>query len=131
MDKNPLFDDPFDNQSGLSTHQSAISRYFATLNLGQFDETAALFALEGELHPPVDEPVVGRSAIGAYLHQEAVGLHLEPLHYQIEPMPDGQTQVNVLGRVQVCPFGSNVAWIFVLNTQGEIARVIIELRSDD
>jgi hypothetical protein len=131
MDKKPLLDNQSDNQTDFGKHRLVINRYFTTLNLGQFDAAAALFAVEGEMHPPVDEPVIGRSAIEAYLHEAAVGLRLEPLHYQSELLSNGQTQVTVLGRVQICPFGSNVAWIFVLNPQGEIARVVIELRSDD
>lgn len=127
MDERTLFD----SQACLGKHRSVICGYFTTLNQAQFDETAALFAPEGELHPPVDDPVIGRSAIAAYLHQEGAGFYLEPLYYRVQPCPDGQTQVCVLGRVRVCPFGSNVSWVFLLNSQGEIAWVKIELCSDD
>lgn len=115
------------NQVSLATCESVIDQYFATLNLEQYHKTAALFARDGVLHPPVDDPVVGRAAIASYLQREAPGLRLEPLNCQFKPLPSGQTQVHVQGKVHVCPFGSNVAWMFLLNACGEIERLQIEL----
>ena len=117
------------NQVCLATCESAIEQYFATLNLEQYYKTAALFARDGVLHPPVDDPVVGRSAIVSYLQREAPGLRLEPLYCQFTPLLSGQIQVYVQGKVHVCPFGSNVAWTFSLNSRCEIERVQIELIS--
>ncbi|MFP3436003.1 nuclear transport factor 2 family protein, partial [Paraburkholderia sp. SIMBA_061] len=55
-----------------------IEQYFQTLNAQAFNSTAALFAQDGELHPPLEEPVVGNRAIAQYLATEAMGMTLVP-----------------------------------------------------
>lgn len=115
------------DQTSPSGYRSTIDHYFDTLNQGQFHKTAALFSLEGTLYPPVEDPIVGRSAIETYLHSEASGQQVEPLSHQCHSLPNGQTYVSVQSWVRICPFGINVVWIFRLNSQGEIDHLHIEL----
>jgi hypothetical protein len=103
-------------------------RYFEALNAGDFGATAALFAIDGALHPPFEDPVVGREAIAAYLQQEAQGLQLYPQREEMRHYVEGNLlQLRVVGRVQTPLFGVNVAWKFVLNPQQEIVYVAVEL----
>jgi hypothetical protein len=60
--------------SGIT--QPIIERYFDSLNAGEFEQTASLFALNGELHPPFESAIVGQDAIATYLGTEAKGMTL-------------------------------------------------------
>lgn len=106
--------------------EPTILRYFATMNAGDFDATAALFASAGTLKAPFESPFVGQDAIAAYLHQEAQGMKLEPRH-GIAEILDNEHQVQVSGTVQTPWCGVNVSWLFVLNQQQEIAAATIKL----
>ncbi len=107
--------------------QPVLVRYFETFNGGEFAETAALFASEGILNAPFEEPIVGRDAIAAYLDAEARGMQLFPRKGRVEPSEDNQTQVEVKGHVQTPWFSVNVGWIFLLNAQQEILSVTVKL----
>lgn len=107
--------------------ESSILRYFQTLNAGDFSATAALFAVDGELHPPFESSVVGRDPIATYLEQEATGMQLLPKQGAVEKMDHGYTQIQVKGKVKTPLFSVNVGWIFVLNAQQEIAAATIKL----
>lgn len=107
--------------------ESTILSYFQSLNAGDFSATAGLFALDGELHPPFESPVVGRDAIAAYLEQEATGMELLPNEGTTEEMENNYTQIQVKGKVKTPLFSVNVGWIFVLNAQQEIAAVTVKL----
>ncbi|CAN1210097.1 Ketosteroid isomerase family protein [Tumidithrix helvetica PCC 7403] len=108
--------------------EPTIQRYFDTLNMGDFQATAALFAVNGALHPPFESLVVGEAAIAAYLAQEAQGLKLYPRQINKRiAIENDLVQVSVSGRVKTAWFGVNVAWKFVLNPAQEIVYVAIEL----
>ncbi|MGL5076282.1 MAG: hypothetical protein ACRDBG_10685, partial [Waterburya sp.] len=62
-----------DNQKNL-----VIDNYFATINREDFEQTAALFAEDGKLLAPFEDPILGRDAIALYLHKEAKGMKLLP-----------------------------------------------------
>ena len=47
--------------------EPTVLRYFETLNAGDFENTAALFAADGAIHPPFESGIVGPEAIAAYL----------------------------------------------------------------
>ncbi|MEG4573670.1 nuclear transport factor 2 family protein [Microcoleus sp. N3A4] len=104
-----------------------IVRYFETLNAGDFEATANLFAGEGVLHAPFEKPIIGKSSIATYLKTEARGMQLEPQQGVSKILEDGQVEVQVSGRVQTSAFGVNVAWLFLLNSDQEILSVTVKL----
>lgn len=111
-----------------NTHiDGVISQYFETLNAGNFEATAALFASDGVLHPPFESAVVGRDAIVTYLETEARGLRLFPMHQTIEATDTDTIQCRVTGKVQTPLFGVNVGWFFVFNRNSEILSVEVKL----
>lgn len=105
----------------------AVLSYFETLNAGDFEETANLFAGDGVLHAPFEEPIIGKSSIGTYLNTEARGMQLEPQQGISQDLEDSLVEVQVSGRVQTSAFGINVAWLFVLNSHQEILSVTVKL----
>ncbi len=104
-----------------------VLQYFETFNAGAFTATAALFAVDGELHPPFESPVVGVAAIAAYLEQEANGMELQPRQAVTTVLEDGNLQIQVRGYVKTPWFGVNLAWTFVLNPAQEIVVAAIKL----
>lgn len=107
--------------------EPTILQYFATLNAGDFAATSRLFALDGAMHPPFEEPLVGHEAIHAYLSQEATGMILSPQEAIVQPQPNDNLEIQVRGQVQTAWFGVNVAWLFVLNPQRQITLAVIKL----
>lgn len=107
--------------------EPVITRYFQTLNEGNFPETAKLFAVDGILQPPFESPVTGPEAIANYLQQEAREMKLSPLQETLEPTETGHIQAKIKGKVTTPLFTVNVAWVFVLNPQREIASVEVKL----
>jgi hypothetical protein len=104
-----------------------VLRYFETLNAGDFDATANLFAEDGVLHAPFEEPIIGSSSIATYLKTEARGMQLEPQQGVSQILEDGNVEVQVSGRVQTSAFGINVAWLFLLNSDKKILSVTVKL----
>lgn len=104
-----------------------VSRYFETLNAEDFDATANLFATEGALHPPFEDPVADPEAIAAYLKTEAVGMTLFPREGISQSLEDGSQQVRVTGKVQTPWFKVNVAWQFILSDRDELLAVAVKL----
>lgn len=107
--------------------ESSVLRYFETLNAGDFQATAALFAETGTLKPPFEDPLVGPEAIAAYLKSEAQGMKLEPRQSIAEAIAEDQTQIQVSGKVQTSWCGVNVSWVFILNSDKEILAATIKL----
>ena len=107
--------------------EPVLVRYFETLNAGDFQATAALFAQEGTMYPPFEEPKVGKDAIAAYLEAEAQGMILSPNQGIAETLEDGLIDIKVSGRVQTRWFGVNVSWSFVLNSEQEIISATVKL----
>ena len=104
-----------------------VLRYFETLNAGDFEATANLFAEDGVLHAPFEEPIIGRISIATYLKTEARGMQLEPQQGVSEILEDGKVEVQVSGRVQTSAFGINVAWLFLLNSDQKLLSVTVKL----
>ena len=104
-----------------------VLRYFETLNAGDFEATANLFAEDGVLHAPFEEPIIGSSSIATYLKTEARGMQLEPQQGVSEILEDGNVEVQVSGRVQTSAFGINVAWLFLLNSDQKLLSVTVKL----
>ncbi|MBE9093914.1 nuclear transport factor 2 family protein [Tychonema sp. LEGE 07203] len=104
-----------------------VLQYFETLNAGDFAATANLFAEEGVLHAPFEEPIVGKSSIATYLKTEARGMQLAPQQGISQVLEDDRVEVQVSGRVQTSAFGVNVGWLFLLNSRQEILSVTVRL----
>ncbi|MCL1464214.1 ketosteroid isomerase family protein [Argonema galeatum] len=107
--------------------EPVILGYFETLNAGDFEGTAALFAADGAMLPPFESPVVGPDAIAAYLQQEAQGMQLYPREGIEQSLEDGYIQFQVSGKVQTPVFGVNVSWVLILNPQRQIFSATIKL----
>ncbi|PLZ27398.1 ketosteroid isomerase family protein [Fischerella thermalis] len=101
--------------------------YFQSLNAGEFDATANLFANDGVMHPPFESGIVGPEAIANYLKKEAVDIKVYPREGISETLEEGVIQFQVTGKAQTSWCGVNVLWQFVLNQQGEILYTKIKL----
>jgi hypothetical protein len=107
--------------------EPVVLRYFETLNAGEFEATAALFATDGVMHPPFESGFVGPEAIATYLQEEAQGIRLQPRQGTRELLENNDIEYQIRGKVQTSLFGVNVAWRLVLNSQQEITSVTIKL----
>ncbi len=105
----------------------AAEQYFENFNVGDFEATANLFAENGVLHAPFEDPIIGKSSIASYLKTEARGMYLEPQQSVSKILEDGTVEIQVSGRVQTPAFGINVGWFFMLNFQQEILSVTVKL----
>jgi hypothetical protein len=105
--------------------------YMDLLNANDFDNLIQLFLPDGALQPPFQRPIVGTDAILRFFQEECQNLKLLPERGVIEPTEGGFTQIKVTGRVQTPWFGAgvgmNVAWRFLLNPEGKIYFVAIDL----
>lgn len=107
--------------------EPVVLHYFETMNAGDYQATASLFAQTGIMHPPFEEPIEGPDAIATYLDAEAQGMQLLPREGIVEPLEDNQTQFQVTGKVQTSVFGVNVSWTFILNAEQEMVYAKIKL----
>jgi hypothetical protein len=107
--------------------EPTILRYFATLNAGEFDTTADLFADDGVMYPPFESPIVGREAIAIYLQQEAENVKAFPVQGIVQTLPNDQVQFQVTGKAQTSWCSVNVTWVFILNLQQQIMATKIKL----
>ncbi|MBW4456377.1 MAG: nuclear transport factor 2 family protein [Nostoc indistinguendum CM1-VF10] len=107
--------------------ESNVLRYFETLNAGEFEATAALFAIDGVMHPPFESDIVGTDAIAAYLKQEGQNIKAYPKTGITEALENATIQVQVTGKAQTSWCSVNVLWLFILNQQGQISYTKIKL----
>jgi hypothetical protein len=111
--------------------ERTVLRYIEAMNADNFEAAIALFADNGALQPPFQKPIVGREAIGAYLRDEGQGLTMKPKQGISEKIEDGYTQHKIIGTVETPWFGGNVgmniAWRFLIDPQGQIFFVAIDL----
>jgi hypothetical protein len=108
-----------------------VLNYMNNLNANDFGTLIDLFAPDGALQPPFQRPVVGRDAVLQFFNEECQNLKLIPERGVSEPAEDGYTQVKVTGKVQTPWFGAavgmNMAWRFLINPDGKIFFVAIDL----
>jgi hypothetical protein len=108
-----------------------VLNYMDLLNANDFDNLIELFLPDGALQPPFQRPIVGRDAVLRFFREECQNLKLLPERGVSEPSDGGFTQLKVTGRVQTPWFGAgvgmNVAWRFLLDPQGKIYFVAIDL----
>ena len=111
--------------------EPTVLKYIEAMNVDDFETAVALFADNGALQPPFQKPIVGREAIAAYLRDEGQGLTMKPKQGLSEKIEDGYTQHKITGTVETPWFGGNVgmniAWRFLLDPQGKIFFVAIDL----
>ncbi len=108
-------------------NEETISRYFETLNSGNFSATAKLFADDGVMHPPFESHIVGADAIVAYLQKEAQALKVFPQRGIIITKEFDQIQVEVTGKAETSWCGVNVLWHFILNPKKQIVYTRVRL----
>jgi hypothetical protein len=101
--------------------EAVILRYFETLNAREFGATSRLFAENGVLQAPFEQPIVGRGAIAAYLEQEAKGFMLRPRQGTVQVVENGCREFQIVGMVQTPLFSVNVSWLFALSPRSEIS----------
>lgn len=111
--------------------EPAVLSYVEAMNADNFDAAVALFTPDGALQPPFQKPIVGHEAIARYMREEAQGLNMMPQQGISEVQADGSKQLKVTGVVQTPWFGVNVgmniAWRFLINPQGKIFFVAIDM----
>ncbi|NMG10944.1 nuclear transport factor 2 family protein [Brasilonema sp. UFV-L1] len=107
--------------------EPTLLHYFQTLNAEKFEETAALFAQDGVIHPPFESGIVGRDEIIRYLQQEAQGVKAYPREGVVETLEGEQIQFQVTGKAQTSWCSVNVLWTFILNQEKEILYTRIKL----
>jgi len=104
--------------------------YINNMNAFDFEAAVSLFAPKGALQPPFQKPIVGPDAILAYMREECPGLKMMP-ERGVSEVVDGYTQIKVTGKVQTPWFGAsvgmNIAWRFLLDPEGKIFFVAIDL----
>lgn len=112
------------------THATVLD-YINNMNANDFEAAVNLFAVNGALQPPFQKPIVGREAILAYMREECQGLKMMPEQGNVETMDEEHTPVKVTGKVQTPWFGNsvgmNIAWRFLLDSEGKISFVAIDL----
>lgn len=111
-------------------HPTVLS-YMDNLNANDFDALIELFTPDGALQPPFKRPIVGKEAVLKFFREDCQNLKLLPERGTAEPAEDGYTQIKVTGKVQTPWFGAgvgmNMAWRFLLNPEGKIFFVAIDL----
>ncbi|MEI7665755.1 MAG: orange carotenoid-binding protein [Synechococcaceae cyanobacterium ELA263] len=110
---------------------ATVIEYMNLLNANDFDNLIELFLPDGALQPPFQRPIVGRDAVLRFFREDCQNLKLLPDQGVTEPSDDGFTQIKVTGKVQTPWFGAgvgmNVAWRFLIDPQGKIYFVAIDL----
>lgn len=108
-----------------------ILSYMDNLNANDFDALIELFTPDGALQPPFQRPIVGKESILRFFREECQNLKLVPQQGVSEPADGGFEQIKVTGKVQTPWFGGgvgmNIAWRFLLNAEGKIFFVAIDL----
>jgi hypothetical protein len=112
-------------------NNGTVLSYMENMNAFDFQAAVALFVEDGALKPPFQEPIVGQENILAYMREECYGLKLLPERGVSESTKEGFTQIKVTGTVQTPWFGDsvgiNLAWRFLLNPEGKIFFVGIDV----
>jgi hypothetical protein len=108
-----------------------VIQYMTNLNANDFDALIKLFAEDGAIQPPFQRPIVGKEAVLRFFREECQNLRLVPERGVVEPANDEFLQIKVTGTCQTPWFGGNVgmniAWRFLLNPDGKIFFVAVDL----
>jgi hypothetical protein len=110
---------------------STVLSYMDNLNANDFDALIELFAPDGALQPPFQRPIVGKDAVLRFFREDCQNLKLIPERGISEAADDGYVQIKVTGKVQTPWFGAgvgmNMAWRFLISSEGKIFFVAIDL----
>ncbi len=110
---------------------TTVNSYIELLNANDFDNLIQLFLPDGALQPPFKKPIVGTDNVLRFFREDCQNLKLLPERGMEEAADGGFTQIKVTGKVQTPWFGAgvgmNVAWRFLLNPEGKIYFVAIDL----
>ncbi len=110
---------------------ATVLSYLNGMNANDFNAVVDLFASDGALQPPFQRPIIGKDNILTFFREECQNLKLLPERGISEPAEDGFTQIKVTGKVQSPWFGAsvgmNIAWRFLLDQDGKIFFVAIDL----
>jgi hypothetical protein len=108
-----------------------VNSYMDLLNANDFENLIQLFLPDGALQPPFQKPIVGSENVLRFFQEDCQNLKLLPERGYAEPTEGDFTQIKVTGKVQTPWFGAgigmNVAWRFLLNPEGKIYFVAIDL----
>ncbi|MBW4552255.1 MAG: orange carotenoid-binding protein [Aphanocapsa sp. GSE-SYN-MK-11-07L] len=108
-----------------------VLNYMNNMNANDFDALIELFTADGALQAPFQKPIVGKDNVLRFFKEDCQNLKLLPERGVTEPTEDGYTQIKVTGKVQTPWFGAgvgmNMAWRFLLNPDGKIFFVAIDL----
>ncbi|MCU0552354.1 MAG: orange carotenoid-binding protein [Leptolyngbya sp. Prado105] len=108
-----------------------VTQYMNNMNANDFDALIQLFTEDGALQAPFQKPIVGKEGVLRFFREECQNLNLMPERGVSEPAEDGYTQIKVTGKVQTPWFGAavgmNMAWRFLINPEGKIFFVAIDL----
>ncbi|NJR69648.1 MAG: SnoaL-like domain-containing protein [Synechococcales cyanobacterium CRU_2_2] len=114
-----------------SIDNPTVLSYMNNLNANDFEALIELFAPDGALQPPFRKPIVGKEDVLRFFREECQNLNLIPERGVSEAAEDGYIQIKVTGKCQTPWFGANVgmniAWRFLLNPDGKIFFVAIDL----
>jgi Orange carotenoid protein, N-terminal/Nuclear transport factor 2 (NTF2) domain len=110
---------------------ATVLSYMNNMNANDFDALIQLFTPDGALQPPFQRPIVGKDAVLKFFREECQNLKLLPERGVAEAAEGGFTQIKVTGKVQTPWFGGgvgmNMAWRFLLNPEGKVFFVAIDL----
>ncbi len=127
MSTTQLIDPQLADTTGLDNEAGVVLRYFTLFNLGDYEQVARLFHINGRLYPPFESPIVGPESIADYLTKEADGMTVSLLSAETKSGQDGHLQVDVRGKVTALVFQVNVTWCFILTPDNEIESVRVNL----
>jgi hypothetical protein len=112
-------------------NNQTVLAYMNNLNANDFNALIELFTDDGALQPPFQRPIVGKANVLRFFQEDCQNLKLIPERGVTEPAADGFTQIKVTGKVQTPWFGAgvgmNIAWRFLINPEGKIFFVAIDL----
>lgn len=123
------------NSTELASIAPVVAQYFTSFNAADYRAVAALFAADGRLLAPFEEPIVGTEAIYAYLQAEATAMRATPLEIDADIPPVNETtpaehatrQIVVKGRVKTRLFAVNVRWTFSVTAANTLQSAEIRL----
>lgn len=104
--------------------------YMDTLNAQNFEALVNLFAADGTLKPPFEEPIAGKEKLLRFFTEESQNLKVFPEKGTTDLTDEALTCVKVIGKVQVPWLGGvmvNVGWEFLIDANDKISHVTVKL----
>lgn len=124
---NSIDSPPTSNSHQCPTIPPLLQRYFDALNAHNFQQAANMYATDGQLVPPFEEPITGRSAIEAHLTDEASDMTFILESCDSISADDDTSVFLVKGKVSTPLLKVGVAWTIGIDKTNQIASVEIKL----